>query len=124
MSSSVAAAADNHGKTSSGAMIVTPPSAIDPDWIGRNQSSGAVDEETVAERERVFRKSVRESVESYQELLDLGMPPEDARFVLPIGTKVNIKPGRAKHTGRLMIDYYSLDYFDRMASLLGLRLED
>ena len=73
-----------------GAMVVTPPSAIDPAWIGRNQSSGAVDEETVAERERVFRKSVRESVESYQELLDLGMPPEDARFVLPIGTEVNI----------------------------------
>ncbi|MFP4106752.1 MAG: ParB/RepB/Spo0J family partition protein [Phycisphaerae bacterium] len=41
-----------------------------------------------------------------------------------IGTKVNIKPGRAKHTGRLMIDYYSLDDFDRIASLLGLRLED
>ncbi|AXG06944.1 FAD-dependent thymidylate synthase [Haloplanus rubicundus] len=73
-----------------GAMVVTPPSATDPDWIGRNQSSGAVDEETVAERERVFRESVRESVESYQELLDLGMPPEDARFVLPIGTEVNI----------------------------------
>ena len=73
-----------------GAMVVTPPSAVDPDWIGRNQSSGAVDEETVAERERIFRETVRNSVESYQELLDLGMPPEDARFVLPIGTEVNI----------------------------------
>jgi thymidylate synthase (FAD) len=73
-----------------GEMVVTPPSATDPDWIGRNQSSGAVDEETVAERERIFRESVRHSVESYQELLDLGMPPEDARFVLPIGTEVNI----------------------------------
>ena len=73
-----------------GEMVVTPPSATDPDWIGRNQSSGAVDEEAVAERERIFRESVRHSVESYQELLDLGMPPEDARFVLPIGTEVNI----------------------------------
>ena len=74
----------------SGALVVTPPSATDPDWVGRNQSGGTVDDETVAERERVFRRSVRRSVEAYQELLDLGMPPEDARFVLPIGTGVNV----------------------------------
>jgi thymidylate synthase (FAD) len=73
-----------------GEMVVTPPSATDPDWVGRNQKTGAVDEETVRERERVFRDSVRQSVENYQELLDLGMPPEDARFVLPIGTEVNM----------------------------------
>jgi thymidylate synthase (FAD) len=73
-----------------GEMVVTPPSASDPDWVGRNQKTGAVDEETVRERERVFRESVRQSVERYQELLDLGMPPEDARFVLPIGTEVNM----------------------------------
>lgn len=73
-----------------GAMIVTPPSATDPDWIGRNQKGGSVDEEIVQKRERVFRESVTRSVEDYQELLDLGMPPEDARFVLPIGTEVNL----------------------------------
>jgi len=73
-----------------GEMVVTPPSATDPDWVGRNQKTGSVDEETVERREEVFRRSVRQSVEDYQELLDLGMPPEDARFVLPIGTEVNI----------------------------------
>jgi thymidylate synthase (FAD) len=73
-----------------GALVVTPPSATDPEWVGRNQSSGPVGEETAAERERVFRETVRDSVEAYQRLLDLGMPPEDARFVLPIGTEVNI----------------------------------
>lgn len=73
-----------------GEMVVVPPSASDPDWIGRNQKSGAVDEETVRERERVFTESVSRSVEEYQELLDLGMAPEDARFVLPIGTEVNL----------------------------------
>ncbi|EMA43106.1 FAD-dependent thymidylate synthase [Halococcus saccharolyticus] len=73
-----------------GAMVVTPPSATDPDWVGRNQRGGGVDEETVEQREAVFRESVTSSVESYQELLDLGMAPEDARFVLPIGTEVNI----------------------------------
>ncbi|NIC00663.1 FAD-dependent thymidylate synthase [Halobacterium sp. R2-5] len=73
-----------------GEMVVTPPSATDPDWIGRNQKNADVDDETVEKREEVFRKSVRQSVEDYQELLDLGMPPEDARFVLPIGTEVNV----------------------------------
>jgi thymidylate synthase (FAD) len=73
-----------------GEMVVTPPSVTDPEWVGRNQRSGPVDDEMVAERERVFRESVAESVESYQELLDLGMAPEDARFVLPIGTAVNM----------------------------------
>jgi ParB family chromosome partitioning protein len=36
------------------------------------------------------------------------------------GTKVAIQEGRRKGTGRLVIDYYSLDDFDRIASLLGL----
>lgn len=73
-----------------GEMVVTPPSASDPEWVGRNQRGGAVDEEVVERREHVFRESVVESVEAYQELLKLGMAPEDARFVLPIGTEVNM----------------------------------
>jgi thymidylate synthase (FAD) len=73
-----------------GEMVVTPPSASDPDWVGRNQQTGQVDEAMVEERERVFQESVSRSVEEYQRLLDLGMPPEDARFVLPIGTEVNM----------------------------------
>jgi thymidylate synthase (FAD) len=73
-----------------GEMVVWPPSVTDPDWVGRNQRSGTVDEETVAEREAVFSAAVEHAVESYQELLDLGLPPEDARFVLPIGTEVNV----------------------------------
>ena len=73
-----------------GELVVTPPSATDADWIGRNQQGGAVDDATVEKREAVFQESVKRSVEDYQELLDLGMPPEDARFVLPIGTEVNM----------------------------------
>jgi len=73
-----------------GEMVVIPPSATDPDWVGRNQKSGDVDEAAVEERAEIFRDTVENAVESYQKLLDLGMPPEDARFVLPIGTKVNM----------------------------------
>ena len=73
-----------------GEMVVVPPSATDPQWVGRNQKRGDVDETEVQQREEVFRETVAKAVESYQDLLELGMPPEDARFVLPIGTKVNI----------------------------------
>ncbi len=73
-----------------GEMVVVPPSATDSDWVGRNQDTGPVDEETANRREKLFRETVAAAVESYQDLLEMGMPPEDARFVLPIGTKVNM----------------------------------
>jgi len=73
-----------------GEMVVIPPSATDPDWVGRNQDRGPVDEETAAEREALFRDTIEDAFASYQRLLDLGMPPEDARYVLPIGSKVNV----------------------------------
>jgi thymidylate synthase (FAD) len=73
-----------------GELVVHPPSSSDPDWVGRNQKTGQVDAEEVERREVVFKDAVESAVESYQELLELGMPPEDARFVLPIGTKVNM----------------------------------
>ncbi|AKH97761.1 FAD-dependent thymidylate synthase [Halanaeroarchaeum sulfurireducens] len=73
-----------------GELVVTPPSVTDPDWVGRNNEDGPVDQETVERRESVFADAVQHSVEAYQDLLDLGMPPEDARFVLPLGTEVNI----------------------------------
>jgi thymidylate synthase (FAD) len=73
-----------------GEMVVVPPSATDPDWVGRNQETGPVDEETAAEREALFRDTIERAFEAYQDLLDRGMPPEDARYVLPIGSKVNM----------------------------------
>lgn len=71
-----------------GEMVIVPPSATDPDWIGRKQQS--FDGSNVEEREAVYTEAVAEAFERYQELLELGLPPEDARMVLPIGTKVNI----------------------------------
>jgi len=73
-----------------GELVVTPPSATDPDWVGRNQKRASVSDEEFERRTEIFKDAIEQAVESYQELLDLGMPPEDARFVLPIGTKVNI----------------------------------
>jgi thymidylate synthase (FAD) len=73
-----------------GEMVVVPPSVTDPDWVGRNQNAGPVDEETAKRRENLFRDTIENAFESYQQLLEMGLPPEDARYVLPIGTKVNM----------------------------------
>ena len=40
-----------------------------------------------------------------------------------VGTRVTIATGRAKHTGRITIDFYSLDDFDRITHGLGLEVE-
>jgi len=39
-----------------------------------------------------------------------------------VGTQVSINPSRAKNAGRIVVEYYSLDDFDRIASRLGLRV--
>ncbi|MCA9249624.1 MAG: ParB/RepB/Spo0J family partition protein [Phycisphaerae bacterium] len=39
-------------------------------------------------------------------------------------TKVTIKPGKGAHRGKIVIDYYSLDDFDRIAAMLGYTASD
>src|SRR6056297_2882933 len=41
-----------------GEMVVLPPSATDPDWVGRNQTTGDVSETDVAEREQIFKDTI------------------------------------------------------------------
>ncbi|HUT60209.1 MAG TPA: ParB/RepB/Spo0J family partition protein [Phycisphaerae bacterium] len=44
----------------------------------------------------------------------------EERLSAAVGTRVAVLPRRAKDTGRIVIEYYSLDDFDRIASRLGL----
>ncbi|MFW5839096.1 MAG: ParB/RepB/Spo0J family partition protein [Planctomycetota bacterium] len=44
----------------------------------------------------------------------------EEQFRESIGTHVAINPGRRKHSGKIVIEYYSLDDFDRIASAFGL----
>jgi ParB family chromosome partitioning protein len=48
----------------------------------------------------------------------------ESRLTQAVGTRVAITPGRAKNSGRIVIDYYSLDDFDRIAGYLGFRADD
>jgi ParB family chromosome partitioning protein len=45
------------------------------------------------------------------------------RFMDAVRTKVTIHEGKRKGSGRIVIEYYSLDDFDRIASSLGVALE-
>lgn len=45
------------------------------------------------------------------------------RFEEAVKTKVTIRPGKRKGTGRIVIEYYSLDDFERIASLLNVPAE-
>ena len=47
----------------------------------------------------------------------------EQRFEQAVKTKVTIHEGQRKGSGRIIIEYYSLDDFDRIASALGVRLE-
>ena len=47
----------------------------------------------------------------------------EERLTQAVGTRVTVRPGRAKNTGRIIIEYYSLDDFDRIAGSLGLAAE-
>ncbi len=40
-----------------------------------------------------------------------------------VGTRVQVKPGRKKNTGKIVIDYYSLDDFDRISNALGAKID-
>jgi len=44
----------------------------------------------------------------------------EERLTQAIGTRARILPGRTKHSGRIVLDYYSLDDFDRITSRLGI----
>lgn len=37
-----------------------------------------------------------------------------------LGTRVSLRPGKKNNTGKIVIEYYSLDDFDRIAAALGL----
>jgi ParB family chromosome partitioning protein len=47
----------------------------------------------------------------------------ERQFEQAIKTKVALREGKRKGTGRIIIEYYTLDDFDRIASALGVTLE-
>lgn len=85
-------------------------------------------------RENISVRQLEELVKSAQR----GELPQAARHIPPkpayladvehqltqtVGTKVTIRPGRAKNSGRIVIEYYSLDDFDKIVASIGAKIE-
>ena len=69
--------------------VKTPKSLADPDHFSRETGTVELDEldrEFYAEH---YQEKARELVHLYNNMVQNGVPKEDARFILPTGTKVN-----------------------------------
>lgn len=77
--------------------VVSIPELEDPGITGRNaefseqiEEMDLSDERVLSSRQMEYWTAMKESFRSYSNLLDLGVAPENARMVLPIGTRVNM----------------------------------
>jgi thymidylate synthase (FAD) len=68
---------------------ITPKSIEDENHFSRE--TGNVELEADREElERVYDKTTGDALQRYEQLVEKGIPKEDARFVLPVGTPVNM----------------------------------
>ncbi len=72
--------------------VVAIPELGNAEVQGRNAKmpDDMDDDEIISTREHVYERAVQSAFAEYERLLDVGVAPENARMVLPIGTKVNI----------------------------------
>jgi len=97
-------------------------------------------QEKLAEKVAAEGLSVREleRLASVDSAAELSRPPEasrrapvrpayirdlEERLTQEIGTRVSIVPGRAKNSGKIIVEYYGLEDFDRISGLLGLSVD-
>lgn len=66
----------------------------------------------------VAREAVRERKSKAAYLLDI-----ERQLSTAMGRRVVIKPGRAKNSGKIIIEYHSIEGFDRIVEALGVKIE-
>lgn len=80
---------------------------------------------SVREVERLVRKYLegntepKEKKEKEAHIVDL-----EQKLQSILGTKVNIKPNKRSQRGRIIIDYYSLDEFEKLTERMGLTADE
>lgn len=77
--------------------------------------------EEIVRREKTRSGGSRTQATGYEDTRSPHLKDMETRLEQAIKTKVTIHEGRRKGTGRITIEYYSLDDFDRITALLGLR---
>lgn len=70
--------------------VSTPKSLVDEEHFSRETGAVDVDDDSRKDMREEFEGYVEDVVEIYEDMVDNDIPKEDARFILPIGTKVNM----------------------------------
>lgn len=70
--------------------VVIPKSLTDPEHFSRELGLSEVDEELMNGFRTRYLDACEDQFALYESLVNAGVPKEDARFVLPEGTKVNV----------------------------------
>ena len=89
--------------------------------VGNQLSVRALEE--LVRRERTRGSATTDSQETVVRTVSPHLADIQRRFEESVRTKVRIKEGKRKGTGRIIIEYHSLDEFDRLASMLGVTLD-
>lgn len=89
--------------------------------VGNRLSVRALEE--LVRRERTRGSGDADTMRTAVRAISPHLADIQRRFEETIRTKVVIKEGKRKGTGRIVIEYHSLDEFDRLASMLGVRLD-
>jgi len=81
---------------------------------------------SVREVERLVRKHLEGKSEKVVHIKEKEAHIVDLerRLQTLLGTKVNIKPNKRSNRGRIIIDYHSIDEFDRLTEQIGLTVEE
>lgn len=81
---------------------------------------------SVREVERLVRKHMekRPDPENMKKQKEAHIVDLEKRLQSLLGTKVNIRTNKRGHRGRIIIDYYSIDEFDRLTERMGLAAEE
>jgi thymidylate synthase (FAD) len=69
---------------------ITPVSMEADEHFSRNDGLVDLDDETKEQVRALYEEQTEAAFDSYKELVEAGVPKEDARFLLPSGTPVNI----------------------------------
>jgi len=69
---------------------IVPKSLRDPEHFSRETGLTDLDEDELSHWRRAYKQMTAEQLEYYEDMVDAGVPKEDARFLLPLGTPVNM----------------------------------
>lgn len=69
---------------------IVPKSLRDPDHFSRETGEVELDEDGLSHWRNAYRDMTSQQLDYYEDMVEAGIPKEDARFILPLGTPVNM----------------------------------